>query len=147
MEKAEQLIDRIQSALQEAIRKMQAEMLKSMSVHGITLSQFIVLSLIQRQGKCKVSELADHMDVKPSAMTFMMDRLEQHGFIMRVHDDKDRRVVNIRLSEAGDEKFQKILVERKAIVKRYLSFLSEEELTKFAEIAEKLAEIAAQQNR
>lgn len=144
MEKGEQQIDRIQSALQVVIRNMQAEMLKSMGTHGITLSQFIVLSLIQRQGKCKVSELAEHMDVKPSAITFMMDRLEQHGFIIRVHDDKDRRVVNIRLSETGNEKFQKILMERKAIVKRYLSFLSEEELTRFAEIAEKLA---AAQNR
>ncbi|WP_416825244.1 MarR family winged helix-turn-helix transcriptional regulator [Ectobacillus polymachus] len=147
MEKRDPLIDRVQTALQEVIRKMQAEMLKDMNAQGITLSQFIVLSLIQKQGSCKVSELAEHMDVKPSAVTFMMDRLEQHNFIMREHDKKDRRVVNIRLTEIGEEKFQTILVERKAIVKRYLSHLSEADLTQFAEIAEKLAEASALEER
>lgn len=147
MEKRDPLIDRIQTALQEVIRKMQAEMLKDMNAQGITLSQFIVLSLIQKRGSCKVCELAEHMDVKPSAVTFMMDRLEQHNFIMREHDKKDRRVVNIRLTEKGEEKFQTILVERKAIVKRYLSHLSEADLTQFAEIAEKLAEATVLEER
>jgi DNA-binding MarR family transcriptional regulator len=114
--------------------------MESMHANGVTPTQFFVLMYLRKQGSCKISELADHMGVKPSAVTFMIDRLEQNNIVIREHDKKDRRVVNISLSSQGEEKVKMILEERKAIVKGYLSNLSTDELANFAIIAEKLAE-------
>lgn len=95
--------------------------------------------MLKTQGRCNISQLADHLGVKPSAVTFMMDRLEQNKLIIREHDQKDRRVVNIRLTKQGENMLETILESRKAIITKYLSYLTEDELSFMAETAEKLA--------
>jgi DNA-binding MarR family transcriptional regulator len=133
-------IQRIQSALHIMFQKMQPEMLESMNAQGVTPTQLFVLGFLSKQGSCKISQLAEQMDVKPSAVTFMVDRLEQHKLVRREHDTKDRRVVNISLTKQGEEKFKKVLEERKATVERYLSHLTKEELSFMATVVEKLAQ-------
>lgn len=132
-------IARIQSASHFVYQKIYPEMSESLHDHGITPTQLFVLSLLKTQGRCNISQLADHLGVKPSAVTFMMDRLEQNKLIMREHDQKDRRVVNIRLTKQGENMLETILESRKAIITKYLSYLTEDELSFMAETAEKLA--------
>jgi len=132
-------IARIQSASHLVYQKIHPEMSESLHDHGITPTQLFVLSLLKTQGRCNISQLADHLGVKPSAVTFMMDRLEQNKLIMREHDQKDRRVVNIRLTKQGENMLETILESRKATITKYLSYLTEDELSFMAETAEKLA--------
>lgn len=132
-------IARIQSSSHFVYQKIHPEMSESLHDHGITPTQLFVLSLLKTQGRCNISQLADHLGVKPSAVTFMMDRLEQNKLIMREHDQKDRRVVNIRLTKQGENMLETILESRKAIITKYLSYLTEDELSFMAETAEKLA--------
>ncbi|MED0659795.1 MarR family transcriptional regulator [Bacillus smithii] len=132
-------IARIQSASHLVYQKIHPEISESLHDHGITPTQLFVLSLLKTQGRCSISQLADHLGVKPSAVTFMMDRLEQNKLIMREHDQKDRRVVNIRLTKQGENMLETILESRKAIITKYLSYLTEDELSFMAETAEKLA--------
>ncbi|MBO9130833.1 MarR family transcriptional regulator [Bacillus sp. 165] len=140
MKEMNDYIERIQSALHTTIHKMQPEILESMHAQGITPTQFFVLVYLKKQGSCKVSQLAEQLDVKPSAVTFMVDRLEQNELVQREHDKKDRRVVNISLTMRGEEKLTKVIKDRKAIVERYLGYLNDEELSFMADITEKLAE-------
>lgn len=136
-------MDRIQTALHTAFQQLQPLMAESMQRQSITPSQFFVLMYLSKKGSSKVSKLAEHLDVKPSAVTLMMDRLEQHGFVVREHDKKDRRVVNIRLTDEGEEKLRHALQERRDIVRRYLSFLNEEELGALADMSEKIIQAAS----
>lgn len=135
-----QYIERIQVAIQTAVHKMQPVMMESMNKYAVTPTQFFVLMFLFKKGSSKISELAEHMGVKPSAVSFMIDRLEQNNFVNREHDKKDRRVVNISLSEEGKEKLNNVLKERKSIFEQQLTTLTSEELEQFAKIAEKLAE-------
>lgn len=132
-------IERIQSGLQATVQKIQPEMLENFQEQGVTPTQLFVLSFLKKNGTCKISQLVELMEVKPSAVTFMIDRLEQNGLVIRQHDTKDRRVVNIILTDLGEEKFQRVLEGRKKIVERYLAVLSEQELLSMADIVEKLA--------
>jgi DNA-binding MarR family transcriptional regulator len=91
----------------------------------------------------KVSQIAELMDVKPSAVTLLVDRLEQHNFVVREHNKEDRRVVDITLTEFGHRKLEDVLNGRKAIMDRYLLHLTEEELSMMASITKKLATSAA----
>jgi len=138
-------LDRIQSAFQITLQKMQPKMIESMNEKGVTPTQFYLLMYLCKKGSCKISELAEYMGVKPSAISFMIDRLEQNNFVIREHDKKDRRVVNISLSPQGKEKLKGVLEDRKAIAEQFLSNLSQEELAQFALIAEKLAEAATKE--
>ncbi|PEJ56646.1 MarR family transcriptional regulator [Bacillus sp. AFS002410] len=136
-------IERIQTALHSAIHKMQPKVTESMNSHGVTATQFFVLMYLRKNESCKISEIAEMMGVKPSAVSFMIDRLEHNNFVYREHDKKDRRVVNIMLSEEGIKKLEAVLKERKEIFEGILFNLSDEELLQFAKITEKLANAAA----
>jgi DNA-binding MarR family transcriptional regulator len=114
-------------------------MTESLNKHGVTATQFFVLMYLRNHESCKISEVADFMDVKPSAVSFMIDRLEHNHFVFREHDKKDRRVVNIKLSEEGIKKLDLVIQERKEIFESSLLTLTDEELLQFAKTAEKLA--------
>jgi DNA-binding MarR family transcriptional regulator len=48
-----------------------------------------------------VSELAEHVGVTVSTMSLTLKRLEATGLVRRERDPTDRRVTNVRLTEAG----------------------------------------------
>ncbi|ADP33795.1 putative HTH-type transcriptional regulator YusO [Bacillus atrophaeus] len=141
---ADQVMSDIQLSLQTLFQKIQPEMVESMEKQGVTPAQLFVLASLKKHGSCKISEIAERMEVKPSAVTLMVDRLEQKNLVVRKHDTEDRRVINISLTAEGDKKFEDILTGRKAILARYLSFLTEEELLQAAQITQKLAQAAAE---
>ena len=47
------------------------------------------------------SQLAGHLNVTPSAITYLVDRLVDRGYVERVPDPHDRRQTHVRLSTNG----------------------------------------------
>lgn len=60
-----------------------------------------ILSHLDVDDPVMVTELAEHMDVTASTMSLNLKRLENGGFVYRERDSEDRRVMNVRLTEAG----------------------------------------------
>jgi DNA-binding MarR family transcriptional regulator len=60
-----------------------------------------ILSYLDDQDPTMVGELADYMGVTASTMSLTLKRLEQAGYVRRDRDPADRRVTNVRLTEAG----------------------------------------------
>ncbi|SIS65935.1 MarR family winged helix-turn-helix transcriptional regulator [Alicyclobacillus vulcanalis] len=75
---------------------------------GLTAGQFFTMRMIRSEGRLKVSQLAERLEVTPSAITVMIDRLEHHGYVSRLRDEEDRRVVVIELTEAGRAKLAEV---------------------------------------
>ena len=72
-------------------------------VSGTELSehQARILSALDDVDPTMVTELAEHMGVTASTMSLNLKRLEAAGFVSRHRDPADRRVMNVRLTEAG----------------------------------------------
>ena len=130
------LVERLEHAFSLAVRKLAADLAKEEI--GLTKPQFFILNLLSKRGKCTVSELADEMFVKPSAITTMIDRLYKSGFVLRHRDEEDRRVVYVQLSEKGEAMLQHARAERRKIIERYLRQLRLDELEQFVHIIEKI---------
>lgn len=109
---------------------------------GLTPGQVFMLHLIRDEAHCSVSKLAEKMEVAPSAITVMLDRLESHDFVSRSRDKADRRVVLIELTEAGQEKLDQVLKVRKQIMQQCLTQIELGELESFVRQLEELAAIA-----
>jgi MarR family transcriptional regulator, organic hydroperoxide resistance regulator len=107
----------------------------------LTPGQVFMLHFIQQKNQCSVSKLADKMEVNPSAITVMLDRLENHGFVARARDKNDRRVVIAQLTEAGEEALNRVLNVRKQIVQHCLTQIEPDELDSFVQTLEQLATI------
>lgn len=78
------------------------EQLQTASKHGLSLNKtqaIILLSLSTR----RINELARLLKISPAAMTGMIDSLQMDHIAKRVRSDKDRRIVNITLTEKGND--------------------------------------------
>jgi MarR family transcriptional regulator, organic hydroperoxide resistance regulator len=108
----------------------------------LTPGQVFMLHLIRNESFCSVSKLAEKMEVAPSAITVMLDRLENHGFVSRTRDTSDRRVVIIELTAAGDQKLNHVLEVRKKILQHCFAQMDANELIPFIQSLEKLSSIS-----
>lgn len=71
--------------------------------------------------------MADFLTVKPSAITVFVDKLVEMDYVKRQPSEKDRRVINLELKEAGIEILGKVLAEHnRSIGKNFNSFTEEE---------------------
>jgi MarR family transcriptional regulator, 2-MHQ and catechol-resistance regulon repressor len=72
------------------------------SEYGLTTPQFGVLEALYHLGPLPLGELADKLLVTGGNITYVMDRLEEQGLVVRERSSRDRRVVRAQLTEAGE---------------------------------------------
>ena len=71
----------------------------------LTLSRYEVLLLLSftRTGSVPIMRLRDLLMIHGSSVTYLVDRLEEAGWVAREADRSDRRVSLVRLTDAGRE--------------------------------------------
>ena len=67
----------------------------------VSQPQLACLLALLEYGPMSSSSLAQYVLVKPSTITGIIDRLESKGLVIRQRNQKDRRVVTIELTVAG----------------------------------------------
>jgi DNA-binding MarR family transcriptional regulator len=91
--------------LDEAIRKVSAQsVLISDTVAqliGINATDLECLDLLHLAGPTTAGQLARHSGLTTGAMTAVIDRLEEAGFVRRLRDREDRRCVLVEALPAG----------------------------------------------
>lgn len=132
------LVHRMQIAMQLLRRNIESDLQKTVE-SPITKPQMFMLYTINKFEKCKLSYLAELLDVKPSAITVMIDRLEKAGYIKRFQDADDRRLVLVEMTPSGKEVLEKAIQDRNNILKMYLSKLEPKEVVLITELLEKVA--------
>ncbi|MHB9754801.1 TetR/AcrR family transcriptional regulator [Streptomyces sp. BYX5S] len=98
--------------------------------HGIGLAAYQLLAELRRAPaphRRTVGELAAAGAVRAGGVTQHADRLERAGLVERERDDRDRRVVHLRLSEAGRELVDRVTEERRAGEREVLDGLRPQE--------------------
>ncbi|PZA11120.1 MarR family transcriptional regulator [Rhodopseudomonas palustris] len=88
-------------AFAEVQRLLRAYADRQASRHGITRAQWAVLAKVERAEGLKQSELAEQMELQPITLTRLIDKLCDHGWLERRHDDTDRRCKRLYLREAA----------------------------------------------
>jgi DNA-binding MarR family transcriptional regulator len=110
---------------------------------NLTPSQCFMLYFIREKDRCTVTSLSETMEVNPSAVTVMLDRLENHGYVNRSRDREDRRVVIVELTEAGKQALETVMNMRKRVLQYCLGQLSPDEVESFLTTLEKVASVSA----
>jgi DNA-binding MarR family transcriptional regulator len=101
----EAAVDRIMG-LSRRIKRMMEETLAD---HDLTWGEWKLLGTLRHQGdpyRMSPGKLADHLDLSSGAMTNRLDRLEQAGFVRRLPDPRDRRGVQVELTETGGKVYR-----------------------------------------
>lgn len=102
-----------------------------MTAHGVTYGQWPALAVLGRGESRTAAELARELQTDAGAMTRMLDRLEEKGFIARSRDPSDRRVILINLTEEGMAAVVPIREVLSEVLNEAMSGFSEEEFGQF----------------
>lgn len=83
----------------------------------ITLPQLLALDFLIQKDESKMTDIAHFMHVTTAAITGIVDRLVRDGYVTRVYEPKDRRIIKVRPTSTGAELVKKIKAQRrKAII-------------------------------
>lgn len=84
--------------LNDVARLMRTEYDRRVREHGLTRSQWWVLTHLFRFDGVSQTELAELLEVEKPTLGRLIDRLESKGWVRREHDARDRRVWRVYLS-------------------------------------------------
>lgn len=104
-----------------------AESLLREGYDGVSLHQFRILDKV-REGLARPSQLARLLGVSPPAVTVLLERLEGMGLLRRTSSIRDRRQVDLDLTDEGEELVRKVNARRRALVKKVLAGMEKEDL-------------------
>jgi DNA-binding MarR family transcriptional regulator len=106
------------------------------SFHGFKSGEFFLLTALINSippgaDGLKASELSNHLQVTPAAVTHLINNLEKAGHVERISDPSDRRVVLIRPTSAGLKMMEVANVQFLENLKGLVEFLGEDDSREF----------------
>jgi MarR family 2-MHQ and catechol resistance regulon transcriptional repressor len=115
-----------------------ARLAERQTVGDLTYSQFAVLEALYHLGSMTQGEVSSKILKSSSNLTTVIDTLERDGLVRRERDTKDRRVINIHLTEAGKGKIEEVFPSHVAALVEQFSVLSAGEQETLGELCKKL---------
>lgn len=75
---------------------------------GVNLARWRVLAVLRAYGKLSLGQIVDLTVMQQPSISRVVSQLEREGLAKRQISKKDSRVVNVRLTAAGERAFQEI---------------------------------------
>ena len=94
------------------------------------MSYVHALALLQAEGSLPMSRLAEAMAVSLPNLTGIVGRMEERGLVERIHDQRDRRVVHVRLTAQGTAALEEADQARRRRLARIMTELTPEQRTR-----------------
>jgi len=67
----------------------------------ISMAHLFLMTKIEHHGAMPMTRIAELLGSSLPTATGLVSRMEDRGFVRRLHDEQDRRVVNVSLTAAG----------------------------------------------
>lgn len=97
-----------------------------------------IVETIAHHPNCSQREIAKIAHVKPGSLTEVLERLEKGGYISRLRDSKDRRVIRVNLTQQGEEFRQDLIARRRQFGTMLLHDVSDDERQQFVAVLDKM---------
>lgn len=129
---------------------------------GLTASQQAVLYCLVQEDGVPISNIANRLNMGLSSLTGLIDRMAEKGFVRRQQSEKDARIYEIYLEQAGrdiadatlartkkinGELLEPFSNEERAVIKRFLDHVSSNSMdivNKHSVITDRERELKAQ---
>lgn len=107
----------------------------------MTPGTMFVLGSLKKCNCLTMSEIGNILSIPKPNVTAIVDKLIASGYVERFADEKDRRIVNIRITEKGLDFFHTVRAGIADELKTILKILTEEELLDFLESTGKVKKL------
>jgi len=69
----------------------------------ISFLQMEVMNLLSKHGQVKMSDIKSQLQLSMSAATQLVERMVKNGWLERINDVKDRRIIWVKMTKKGIE--------------------------------------------
>lgn len=111
-----------------------------------TKNDILTLLFVHRSKSANMTEIADYINSPLNTVTGIVGRLEKKKMVERVRSEEDRRIINIVLTEAGNEFMEEEMSIIGGFVKEIFMVLSDDEKTAAMSIFNKVLTILSKKN-
>jgi MarR family 2-MHQ and catechol resistance regulon transcriptional repressor len=137
---------RLFQVLARTFRVISEHSLRSIKSFGLNLTEFAVLELIYHNGPQPLGAIGSRLMMVSGGVTYVIDKLEQSGYITRRPSPNDRRVIYACLTDKGAELMKQIYPEFAQSLHEVLDGMTREEKEQLIHFLEKLGE-SVQKNK
>ncbi|MEX1172037.1 MAG: MarR family transcriptional regulator [Chloroflexota bacterium] len=120
--------DRIIADFREAMAELRCIGSERLVRLGVSMTQLHVMSILDRHGDMPMSRLAEMIDISVSNATGLVDRMEERAYVERDRVPDDRRIVLVKLTEAGRRLLDDIEVLRTEMLRTVLERLDHDQI-------------------
>jgi DNA-binding MarR family transcriptional regulator len=123
-------------------KRLIQERVRSIEKTGrFSLSQIEILRYVSENKQPLMKDVADYLNITPPSATALIDSLVSQGYLKRIPDKKDRRIVKLTETLKGKKTLDDGMKVMKKGMKETFSKLSEKEINTLITIHSKLAKI------
>lgn len=105
---------------------------------GISRQQFDVLCIIYEKGQVTMGELCKEISSACSTATDLADKLEKAGYVERIREKRDRRVVRLSILPKGEKLIKKVTERRAETLSLIMDTFDQEDRMKMISFLETL---------
>lgn len=124
--------------LSRAYRSVNEHVNKLIHTYGLNPTEFAVLELLYHKGDQPLQQIGGKILLASGSITYVVDKLEQKGFLVRVACPNDRRVTYAQITDKGKEFIESIFPDHAAKIHDLMKVLSDEEKEELTESLKKL---------
>jgi DNA-binding MarR family transcriptional regulator len=119
--------------------------IEAMKPMGLSLSQFNVLRILRGAlpGSLPAGRIAERMVNRDPDLTRLLDRLEGAGYVEKARSAHDRRVVDVRITQAGLDVVRRASEAVRTRLQAEMGALGERRLAQLADLLEQIRHRAA----
>ncbi len=136
MAEEKELFSRFEELFWQVTRSM-GQIWKNIFDEHFPGSQSYLVFILEQRGSMRMSELASALQLTAGAVTSASDKLIEHGYVERLRDEKDRRVVYLEITDKGRETMAELRLQGRQTMKTVFAHLDEEKLQQFIDTFEK----------
>ncbi len=110
-------------ALAPLIARQRHQWAQRCHAHGLSIVGFHLLALLEMHGDMPMTQVAAELGVALPNATGIVSRMAERGLVARAHDDIDRRVVRVDLTNEGTRLVAELETERRDRMQRLIGQL------------------------
>lgn len=138
----EDILDKSAAGLLSLLFFHHKQLMKSSEpMNGVREAQLRILFILMKEGTMSMSALGNRLFISKPHMTSLVDTLIRDDLVRRDPDLKDRRVINITITDQGAGFIQESMNNYKECLKGTLAQLDARDLQTLCTSSEKIAKI------
>ena len=130
--------EKLLSSIFNVGRLIREQICASNCLADFTQTEIEILKFLHGKKNTTMKSIADHLHIKPSSATPLIDNLAKKGNIKRIQKKNDRRMVHIALTPKGMKSLQKKYKNIHKTIRKTFGKLSEKDKKTLIIILEKI---------